>query len=191
MYKINYYNPIKEEAKKLFTNDYIESDLENCDAVLIRSTNILDLEMPKNVLCIGRAGVGVNTIPYKKYGKEAFMEKEISAYERLKNKEEEGYILSLGGGVSDNTPLMEELKKDGVIIYLKREELDMLPFILKSGIPPFLDKNNLTSSFHELYERRDKIYSSYSSLTIELGRYGDKEKTAKLIIDRLKENGYV
>ncbi|MDY4144955.1 MAG: 3-phosphoglycerate dehydrogenase family protein [Bacilli bacterium] len=73
MYKINYYNPIKEEAKKLFTNDYIESDLENCDAVLIRSTNILDLEMPKNVLCIGRAGVGVNTIPYKKYGKEGIV----------------------------------------------------------------------------------------------------------------------
>lgn len=128
---------------------------------------------------------------YKTYGKEAFMEKEISAYERLKNKEEEGYILSLGGGVSDNTPLMDELKKDGVIIYLKREELDMLPFILKSGIPPFLDKDNLTSSFHDLYERRDKIYSSYASLTIELGSYGDKEKTAKLIIDRLKENGYV
>lgn len=128
---------------------------------------------------------------YKTYGKEAFMEKEISAYERLKNKEEEGYILSLGGGVSDNTPLMDELKKDGVIIYLKREELDMLPFILKSGIPPFLDKNNLTSSFHDLYEKRDRIYSSYASLTIELGRYGDKEKTAKLIIDRLKENGYV
>ena len=67
----------------------------------------------------------------------------------------------------------------------------MLPFILKSGIPPFLDKDNLTSSFHDLYERRDKIYSSYASLIIKLGRYGDKEKTAKLIIDSLKENGYV
>lgn len=128
---------------------------------------------------------------YKKYGKDAFMEKEKNAYNKLKKKEDEGYILSLGGGVSDNTLLMEELKKDGVIVYLEREEEDMLPFILKSGIPPFLDKDNLTSSFHDLYERRDKIYSSYASLIIKLGRYGDKEKTAKLIIDSLKENGYV
>lgn len=73
MFKINYFNPIKEEAKKLFTIEYVESKIEDCDAVLIRSTNILSYEMPKNVLCIGRAGVGVNTIPFKKYGKEGIV----------------------------------------------------------------------------------------------------------------------
>ena len=69
MYKINYFNPIKEEAKKLLTSDYKETSIEECDAVLIRSTNILEYDMPKNVLCIGRAGVGVNTIPYERYAK--------------------------------------------------------------------------------------------------------------------------
>lgn len=73
MYKINYINEIKSEAKQLLEENYIESSLNECDAVLIRSTNILDLEMPKNVLCIGRAGVGVNTIPFKKYGKEGIV----------------------------------------------------------------------------------------------------------------------
>ena len=73
MYKINYYNPIKKEALKLLTNDYQESVLEEADAVLIRSTNILDLDMPKSVNCIGRAGVGVNTIPYKRYAKDGIV----------------------------------------------------------------------------------------------------------------------
>lgn len=73
MYKINYINEIKSEAKQLLEDNYTESTLEECDAVLIRSTNILDLEMPNNVLCIGRAGVGVNTIPFKKYGQEGIV----------------------------------------------------------------------------------------------------------------------
>ena len=67
MYKINYYNEIKEEAKQLLTSEYVESNLEEADAVLIRSTNILEVDMPKNVVAIGRAGVGVNTIPFKRY----------------------------------------------------------------------------------------------------------------------------
>lgn len=73
MYKINYYNVIKEEAKKLFTSEYVESSLEEADAVLIRSTNILDVEMPKSVVAIARAGVGVNTIPFAKYAKQGLV----------------------------------------------------------------------------------------------------------------------
>ena len=73
MYKINCYNVIKEEAKKLFTSDYIETSLEEADGVLIRSTNIHNVEMPKSVCAIARAGIGVNTIPYEKYAKEGIV----------------------------------------------------------------------------------------------------------------------
>lgn len=73
MFKINCYNVIKQEAKKLFTDKYIETPLEEADGVLIRSTNILNLNMPKNVVAIARAGVGVNTIPYERYGKEGIV----------------------------------------------------------------------------------------------------------------------
>ncbi len=69
MYKINCYNVIKEEAKKLFTNDYIETNLDEADGVLIRSTNIHNVDMPNSVCAIARAGIGVNTIPYERYAK--------------------------------------------------------------------------------------------------------------------------
>lgn len=73
MYKINCYNVIKEEAKKLFTSDYVESSLDDADGVLIRSTNIHNVNMPKSVCAIARAGIGVNTIPYERYAKEGIV----------------------------------------------------------------------------------------------------------------------
>lgn len=73
MYKINYINPMAEEALKLLTDNYTTSDIEEADAVLMRSTNILNYNMPARVCCIGRAGVGVNTIPYKRYAKDGIV----------------------------------------------------------------------------------------------------------------------
>lgn len=127
---------------------------------------------------------------YKEYGKEAFMEKEYEAVSRYE-KENDSFILSLGGGASDNTALMHLMKESGKIIYLKRNESEMLPVILKHGIPAFLDKDNLESSFHEVYVKRDSIYTEEADLIIDMGPYRDKAETAEMVIEKLKENGYV
>lgn len=42
------------------------SDLENPDAVMVRSAAMHDMEMPKSLLAIARAGAGVNNIPVEK-----------------------------------------------------------------------------------------------------------------------------
>lgn len=128
---------------------------------------------------------------YRREGKEAFMEKEYAATKSFIEKEKPFFILSLGGGASDNTPLMELLKEKGAIIYLNRKEEDMLPVILKHGIPAFLDKDDPASSFHALYEKRDKIYRDFADITIDLGPYGDKDETEEYILSVLKEKGYV
>ncbi len=44
----------------------ISSELENPNAILLRSTNMHDMEVPDSVLAIGRAGAGVNNIPLEK-----------------------------------------------------------------------------------------------------------------------------
>ncbi len=118
-------------------------------------------------------------------GKEEFQKEELSSYLGLPDSQ---YVLSLGGGASDNTPLMEEIKRSGnVLIYLRREESLILPVILKDGIPPFLDKNDPVSSFHALYTKRDRIYSSYADKIIDLGEYGDKEEKTHFILNSIKE----
>lgn len=127
---------------------------------------------------------------YKNKGKNYFMALEREAVVSFVENENNPFILSLGGGVSDNTKLMEDLKNTGYIIYLERDEKDILPIILKDGIPPFLDDNNVEDSFHQLYIRRDSIYKEYADLTIFLGSYGDKKEIEDKIDSGLKENGY-
>lgn len=127
---------------------------------------------------------------YTLYGLSNFQKKEEEAFDRLIKNNNYPFILSLGGGASDNAPLMEKMKKTGIILYLKREENELLENILKSGIPPFLDRSNLSSSFHLLYTRRDRIYSSYADIVIPLGSFGDKEEKLDLITKALKEAKY-
>lgn len=73
MYNINCYNVIKQEALELLTKEYSITNLDIADGVLIRSTNIHNINMPKNVCAIARAGIGVNTIPYERYSKEGIV----------------------------------------------------------------------------------------------------------------------
>ncbi len=127
---------------------------------------------------------------YKNHGREAFMEEEVKVCTSLFEKEKRTFVLSLGGGASDNAPLLEMVKENGFVIYIKRPEDVLLKKILRGGIPPFLDENDIEGSFHELYTRRDGIYSEAADMTITLGEYSDKRETALKIIDRLREEGY-
>ncbi len=127
---------------------------------------------------------------YREKGREAFMEAEMEAVSSFVKESGGSFILSLGGGAADNTALMDLLKESGSIIYLRREEESMLPVILKHGMPAFLDKDDPASSFHRIYEHRDAIYREYADLTIDLGPYGDREKTAEQVVRALEENGY-
>lgn len=57
-------NPISEVGLKLLPDSCrITGQIQNADAILVRSAQIHDLELPKSLLCIARAGAGVNNIP--------------------------------------------------------------------------------------------------------------------------------
>lgn len=64
MFNINYLNPISEKGTALWTENYQKTDnLSQADAVVVRSAQMHELEMPENLLAIARAGAGVNNIP--------------------------------------------------------------------------------------------------------------------------------
>ena len=64
MYNIHCLNKISPKGTALFTEDYQTVDnLESADAVLVRSANMHELELPENLLAVARAGAGVNNIP--------------------------------------------------------------------------------------------------------------------------------
>ncbi|MCD8355033.1 MAG: phosphoglycerate dehydrogenase [Clostridia bacterium] len=68
MYQVKLFNKISNAGLGLLKQEkynYSE-DFEDYDAIMVRSAKLHDLEFPKNLKCIARAGAGVNNIPLDK-----------------------------------------------------------------------------------------------------------------------------
>ena len=64
MYNVHYLNKISPKGTALLTEDYAPAEqLENADAILVRSASMHEMELPENLLAVARAGAGVNNIP--------------------------------------------------------------------------------------------------------------------------------
>ena len=64
MFSLLTLNKISNKIYDVLTDDYSVSDnAENPDAILVRSFKMDEYEINDNLLCIGRAGAGVNNIP--------------------------------------------------------------------------------------------------------------------------------
>lgn len=67
MFQYHCLNPIASVGLDLFSDAYEKvEDMKDAQAVLVRSAAMHDLEMPKRLQCIARAGAGVNNIPLEK-----------------------------------------------------------------------------------------------------------------------------
>ncbi len=124
---------------------------------------------------------------YISEGKERFMEVEKEALKSYLDKNIDS-VISLGGGACDNDELISLCKENGVLIYISRPEKVLLQCILKHGVPPFLDENDVEGSFHSLFIKRDSKYRTVADYIIELGQFKSKEETASEIISFLEEN---
>lgn len=64
MYRYKCLNPISEVGLKRFSGEYQQTqELNEADAVLVRSAKMHDMELPDTLQAIARAGAGVNNIP--------------------------------------------------------------------------------------------------------------------------------
>ncbi len=67
MFDILTLNKISNKIYDVLDGNYSVSDsVESPDAILVRSYKMDDYEIPDNLLCVGRAGAGVNNIPLDK-----------------------------------------------------------------------------------------------------------------------------
>ena len=68
--KILCLNKISPVGLKVLPSTYdFTEDVNEADVILVRSANMLEMPLPKNVLAVGRAGAGVNNIPLEAYAK--------------------------------------------------------------------------------------------------------------------------
>ena len=67
MFRIKCLNAISKVGTDSFLSNYgLTEDLQQADGILVRSADMKEMEIPKNVLTIARAGAGVNNIPLEK-----------------------------------------------------------------------------------------------------------------------------
>ena len=67
MYQYHCLTPISNIGLSRFTEEYQKTDsMEHAEGVLVRSAAMHDLELPKKLLAVARAGAGTNNIPLEK-----------------------------------------------------------------------------------------------------------------------------
>jgi len=68
MYNVKIYNNIKSSAlEKLDNAKYtVSPDIGEPDVIIVRSAPLHDVELNPELLCIARAGAGVNNIPLER-----------------------------------------------------------------------------------------------------------------------------
>ena len=63
MYKVKLYNNIAQVGLNQFNDQYqVDENIQDEDAILVRSANLHDIEYSPNLKCIARAGAGTNNI---------------------------------------------------------------------------------------------------------------------------------
>ena len=74
MFQYHYLNKISDKGSALWTADYQKTeDIEKAQAVVVRSAAMHEMEFPKNLLAIARAGAGVNNIPLDRCAQEGIV----------------------------------------------------------------------------------------------------------------------
>ena len=74
MFKYHCLNPISQVGLDKFTPNFMKTDdVETADAILVRSAVMHDMNFSKTLLCIARAGAGVNNIPLDKCADEGIV----------------------------------------------------------------------------------------------------------------------
>ena len=69
MYEILKLNEISKVAGTVFNDNYsLVKESAKPDGIVLRSFNMHEYDIPESVLCVGRAGAGVNNIPLDKCG---------------------------------------------------------------------------------------------------------------------------
>ena len=74
MYKVHSLNKISPKGTDLFTADYQATEnVEEAEAILVRSAAMHDMVFPKGMAAIARAGAGVNNIPLDRCAEEGIV----------------------------------------------------------------------------------------------------------------------
>jgi shikimate kinase len=111
---------------------------------------------------------------YKRSVREIFREVGEAQFRKIENeilntlKNLTNSIIAVGGGTVTDPENLQIMQQIGKLIYLKTSFEMILERILKTGIPSFIDPENLVANLKILYEKRSQFYETIPAQVIEL-----------------------
>lgn len=132
---------------------------------------------------------------YASEGKEAFWSVEYNVTKEYVDTFEGNFLLvATGGGVVDNKPLFEYMRKEGTLLYLWVDKEVAFQRIVANGLPPFLDKASPKESFYHLFLHRDALYRKFCDYMVELYDYQNLSEQTLLLkkqVEKIIEDGHI
>ncbi|MDD3150869.1 MAG: shikimate kinase [Candidatus Gastranaerophilales bacterium] len=92
---------------------------------------------------------------FENYGEELFRKLESNTIKEISKREEK--VISTGGGIVENPENMQNLRKNGIIVYLEAGPKELYERIKGDNNRPLL-KNNPKDTLKNLFEKRSPLY---------------------------------
>lgn len=126
-----------------------------------------------------REGMSINEI-FEKKGESEFRKMEKELYKRFSKPKKK--IIATGGGVIKNPANIANLKKGGVIIYLKSSPEKIAQNLKFDNTRPILQVPDKEGKIRELLEEREPFYNKYAEITVDVSN-SDIDFTVDKIIE--------
>lgn len=179
---------------------------------VVDSIDIEPIKLNKNVIIIGPPGSGKSTIGkelagilnldfidtdkvieqkyskisdiFEKYGEKHFRSLESAVITDIAGKN--NMLVSTGGGMVENTEIMEKLRNDGknIVLFINPDFDIILSRTSKSDDRPLL-AGNVADKLKDLLGRRLPLYNKFCNVKVDIHEEQDKKLTAIQCIDKI------
>ena len=144
---------------------------------------------------------------YRELGKEAFIEAEKKACEKLaeeiSGKGDFSAVIATGGGICNNPEALQALHKIGTFVFLNADEKTAASRIVREikydsdgsmkNLPAYIANKNpknvreVRAIFHDFYEERQKIYKDLCDVEVKLEHSASKLENMQKILEELNK----
>ncbi len=166
------------ENRNIFLIGFMGVGKSTIARLLAKELNAKLVEMDETIEA--EAGMTINEI-FEKYGEQHFRDLESALVERIAT--EGGAIVSCGGGAVLRPENVENMKKNGTVLFLSATPETIYERVRYSTNRPLLNGNMNVEYISQLMERRRSAYEAAADVVISTD---DKEKS-QIVEEILKD----
>lgn len=167
------------ENKNIFLIGFMGVGKSTIARLLAKELDAELVEMDETIEA--EAGITINEI-FEKYGEKHFRDLESQLVERIADKG--GAVVSCGGGAVLRAENVENMKKNGTIVFLSATPETIYERVRYSTNRPLLNGNMNVEYISQLMERRKSAYEAAADVVISTDKKDKSEIVEEILKDR-------